>query len=614
MNWQELNDLVTNYYGLKFVSATESSQYNKVIIHPTSGRPFVIASGDDPANIDIYCGNLRVVVEHLPHFSAPKFTRNRKWVGVSLKSINKTVLKKTLNYSLKHFPVKPNQPSQEHTVYLPPDDEVNMQYHAQQIQPSTGQSPTGLKHTQEQKIPYVPDPIQKMLQSYDYSVPPFEVVAYNFYHQGQMLADYTDQFDSVYELKQYFPVYQDLTINQLRTYFTWRTQLRQGHFTVISTSYAYLYIYELLNNIGVASPEEGYTKLMTFYDECVPSYHRGMRDLLHRWLCDYVLYYGLDQQKAKTIFAKTLSTDDDYYILLHPADFSPEQLLSVFKAHSTYLKSCLLLKKSSKQFAELLKIVWLQILALRQDHQFDYFSEAIAGQTSTSHTYFTSAVFYFRKAPQHKEYRIDSSHIYHLGPQTCSSIIYYPAKHQEKELNTLLHEVDRLVRKSFHLGHPLKPRQLSPLLQRAIMDGINQYQQILEDKRRPQVSINLANLDQIRNDALKTRESLLTEDEKEPLPEPSPKQPVIQDQKDESTNSQQSLLNDDEAMLVVALLKRRPWQQYLHDHHLMTSVLVDQINEKLFDEIGDTVIEFNADNQPVIVEDYRQDLEQLFLS
>lgn len=608
-----MNDLVANYYGLKFVSAAELSPNIKVLIHPTSKRPFVIASQADPANIDVYCGNLRVIVQHLPHFSAPKFTKNQRWVGVSLKAINELMLQKVLNYSLKHFPPNPNLPSQEQSIYLPPDDRVNPQYRAQQIQLPVGAA----RRTQEKKSSHVPDvpaPIQKMIQSYDYSVPSSQIVAYNFYKQGQMMADYDDQYNAVYELKRYFPVYHDLTIHQLRTYFTWRTQLRRGNFTVSSTSYAYLYIYELLNNIGVASPTEGYTKLMAFRDQCAPSYHSRMRDLLDQWLCDYVLYYGLDQQKAQIVFAKRLAIDRDYHILLHPADFSPEQLLEVFKAHSTYLKSCLLLKKSPKQFAELLKIVWQQILALKQTNQFDYFAETIASRVPTSHTYFTSAVFYFRKVPRLKVYQVDAEHIYHLGPQTCSSLRYYPVKRQEKELNTLLHEVDRLVRQAFHLSHPLKPRQLSSLLQRAIMDGIRSYQRIQAEKRRPKVNINLANLDQIRKDASQTRESLLTEDEKEPVSAPSPKEPVPQDQVDEPVDSDQSLLNADETTLVVALLKGQPWQQYLHDHHLMTSVLVDQINEKLFDEIGDTVIEFNADNQPVIVEDYRQDLEQLFLS
>ncbi|KRM40623.1 hypothetical protein FEZ41_12270 [Lentilactobacillus parafarraginis] len=608
MNWQELTDLVSNHYGLKFVLSGEASQHIEVLIHPVLRRPFVIASRDEPVHLDIYCGGLRPLIQDLPAFSAPKFTTNQQWVGTSLKSIDQITLQKVLNYSLKHFSADQQHAPQEQMIYLPPDNESDTPYHAQQIQ-----LPIGSKaHSETQKKPHVPSQIEKMVHAYDYTIPSSEIVAYNFYHQGEMMADYEDHYDATYELKRYFPVYHELTVHQLRTYFTWRTQLRQGHFPVTSTSYAYLYIYELLNNIGVASPDEGYEKLIQFRDKCAPSYHSRMRDLLDLWLCDYVLYYELDQQKARTIFAKRLTADQDYQILLHPSDDSPEQLLTVFKNHSTYLKSCLLLKKSPKQFAELLKVVWQQILDLRQTSQFDYFNQAIATRVSTSHTYFRSAVFYFQKPPRLKTYQVDGDHIYHLGARTCSSNIYYPVKHQDKKLNTLLHEIDRLARESFHLGHPLKPRQLNSTVQQAILTGIKTYQRIQDEKRRPRVTLNLDSLDQIRTDASLTRESLLTEEEKE-APTAPKEEPVPQPSPEPAPASSQSLLNADETMLVVALLKNQSWQQYLKDHHLMVSILVDQINEKLFDEIGDTVIEFNADNQPVIVEDYRQDLEQLFL-
>lgn len=45
----------------------------------------------------------------------------------------------------------------------------------------------------------------------------------------------------------------------------------------------------------------------------------------------------------------------------------------------------------------------------------------------------------------------------------------------------------------------------------------------------------------------------------------------------------------------------------------MASILADSINEKLFDEIGDSVIEFNEQDQPEIVEDYQEDLDEIFL-
>ena len=44
----------------------------------------------------------------------------------------------------------------------------------------------------------------------------------------------------------------------------------------------------------------------------------------------------------------------------------------------------------------------------------------------------------------------------------------------------------------------------------------------------------------------------------------------------------------------------------------MTAVVVDNINERLFDEIGDNVIEFIND-VPTIIEDYQEDIEDMFL-
>ena len=43
----------------------------------------------------------------------------------------------------------------------------------------------------------------------------------------------------------------------------------------------------------------------------------------------------------------------------------------------------------------------------------------------------------------------------------------------------------------------------------------------------------------------------------------------------------------------------------------MASLMVDAVNEKLYDEIGDAAIEFDGDT-PQLVEDYRPDVEELF--
>lgn len=58
------------------------------------------------------------------------------------------------------------------------------------------------------------------------------------------------------------------------------------------------------------------------------------------------------------------------------------------------------------------------------------------------------------------------------------------------------------------------------------------------------------------------------------------------------------------------LVKGEDYQTLLKQNHLFLSVLVDGINDKLFDEIGDTVIDSNGDSAEII-EDYRPDLLEI---
>ena len=60
-----------------------------------------------------------------------------------------------------------------------------------------------------------------------------------------------------------------------------------------SLTFAFLYIYELINQIGVRAPMEGYQKLKQFRED----YRRldeSILPYLARWLTDYVIYYRLD--------------------------------------------------------------------------------------------------------------------------------------------------------------------------------------------------------------------------------------------------------------------------------------------------------------------------------
>lgn len=115
----------------------------------------------------------------------------------------------------------------------------------------------------------------------------------------------------------------------------------------------------------------------------------------------------------------------------------------------------------------------------------------------------------------------------------------------------------------------------------------------------------------IREDAAGTRDSLLTEEELRAEKEEKRQLEEI-NEKDKDEDFEDYGLSQAELHTIKMLLKGENPDQYLKGKHLMTAVVVDNINERLFDEIGDNVIEFLND-VPTIIEDYQEDIEDMFL-
>ena len=114
-----------------------------------------------------------------------------------------------------------------------------------------------------------------------------------FLKQGKFMEDFEDDCPYDGEFVRYFPTYESMSDRQLRGYFTWRTRLRHGTLEKTSLSFAYVYIYELLNGIGVADAQEGYRKLRDFREE-----YRALDPQIDRyldvWMRDYVICNDLD--------------------------------------------------------------------------------------------------------------------------------------------------------------------------------------------------------------------------------------------------------------------------------------------------------------------------------
>ena len=107
------------------------------------------------------------------------------------------------------------------------------------------------------------------------------------------MANYEDDYDFSGRVQYYYPTYQSLKDQELRGYFSWRTKLRKGDIRETSLSFAFLYVYELINQIGVADAMDGYRRLRDFR-EAYGQISGSLLPYLDQWMTDYVIYYDLD--------------------------------------------------------------------------------------------------------------------------------------------------------------------------------------------------------------------------------------------------------------------------------------------------------------------------------
>ncbi|MEJ6075805.1 TerB N-terminal domain-containing protein [Lactobacillus johnsonii] len=621
MNTDELLSYAIRHFGKNSISEVNDNPNLVAFSSPITKNWFALLNLD-PKNksLNINCGDFAITIKDLPGFSPSSLIKEDKWVEVSLGLSNQKI-KKALEYAFKIALMSKKRPNPEKLIYIPDtqNDEESV-YHEQKLNFKNWKRSSNIlrKETKstEEKInlnfedtQLVPKEIKKMIDSYQYSLPGSIRREQNFYLQGKLMASYEDHYEGKQSFLRYYPTYHDLTVGQARTYFTWRTKIRQNIYEKISDSYAYIYLYELLNGIGIKNPEAGLDKLITFNKNYAQKFSPEMGAYLERWICDYIIFYNINKTN-NTFFVKEQTNDKKYEQLLYPDQFSNHEVAeSLIKLSNYKIRNCPLYKKSIEKFEYLLVLIWHKILDLRNDG-FDFFTSYIAYKNQMTIQLFSAAVFNHQLEPQTTSYEIDQIRKYFYDEEKntwyCES--YWGLTGQKSIMGNFLHEVDREIRLCFNLGRNLKPRKIEKHYLKAIRDGIKEYQIEEQKLKQPKIEFNLSQLSTIREDAAGTRDSLLTEEE-------------LQAEQEEREQIEETVVNDEqedyglsseEMATIILLLKGKDLNKYLKEHHLMAAVIIDNINEKLFDEFGDNVIEFINDI-PTVIEDYQEDLEDMFL-
>ena len=503
-----------------------------------------------------------------------------------------------------------------------------------------------------------------------------------FYRQGLLMADFEDDCPYNGTFKSYFPTYNAMSDRQLRGYFTWRAQVRRGNIEETSTSFAFLYLYELICGIGVDDPLDGFDKIKAFWD-AYRAFEPGIDRFARVWLQDYAVFHGLDpkllhdsktvafdnalielRRAARDLVPASAPSDQapkrrktsEPTIPLPPNEAREERLMAAINALSTYsLNNSRLDRSHHRDLRHVACAVYVRMARYYDTHRKTGIVASLFGEeTAMPYTMFASAVFFAPERHEDCEYRLDPIHIYRCQNGFWECMRIHGSRQKSSKLGEMMRACDQRLRLALDPAHPLKEEKVPKYLAKIIDDEIVAWLSWDAAHQPVKIDIDLSQLGHIRSAAAQTREALLIDEEREDdaledaeaagpgKPEARPMTeaivepvaaPMEQDEDDEPTISIEqfgvvapllapaptpataapaditSALAPAAEDYLRALLEQNAAQaaSAVEQSGQSEDMLVDSINEALFDLVGDTVIEFSAAG-PQIIEDYEADV------
>ena len=572
--------------------------------------------------------------------------------------------------------------------------------------------PPGSKPVRDDEI--LPEKIRGMKRLYKYGDGTFRERSMNFYIQGKYMEDYEDDVPWHGDFRRYFPTYHDLRNDQLRGYFTWRTDIRRGIFKKVPDSVVYIYIYELLNVIGASSPEESLQKLKEFEEGYLGPERTGsegsgagaagpvsekegenaIRQNLHKWMLEFAVLHGVDPETAcRYADPEMIQRDHALEVLRDPRHFEDREVFDALCLFAgSKITSSPVIKKTEEGIPLFAK-AWRYACSHFNENGRELFNHCF-GDLKTKVWFPLENVMYGARRPAEPvSYILNPCRKYTFDGRFWKESSYLKILFDKKRLTGLLHETDRQLRLYLKAGGRLKEMSDEAWAAPYVQAVIEADRAAKIEAAKPKVHIRFSDLDQIRRDALATRDSLLTEEERQEkyvttvetalseysdLMNSGTNNPQFDNSEKAGTSPERSVisagtepalddvfagtgtepaldgvfagtspnhlpgekhsaddiknfseenrlagkmegkepcspalpLDENQRDLLLALLRGESVRERITKQHGMPEIVADELNEALFDEIGDSVVECDGD-EIILVEDYREDIMEL---
>lgn len=497
-----------------------------------------------------------------------------------------------------------------------------------------------------------------------------------FVAQARLAASYEDDSaPSPFGVRYRYSVsYRDLSNEELRGYFAWRTAWRAHREDRIPYTYGHILAAELVNGIGAEPGMPCLQELIRLRDRAAELDADGAASGLafdaRRWIRDYAVLHDLPAEFATSAderaFAQAVATlrTAERAVLCEAGarDLTPQDMPAHVPSDADVWKAMAALSsynverspflRNNPQSAAAVGAAVFRALARHcgKRRKTNLVDGLVGWESNVGWFPFPDLPCTLPKELPSPTYRIDACT--HVTTLTGRWFIRRGYEHagKSRDLGRILRAMDRQMREDWDDPRALKPRPLAKYLEKIIVQASAEQRQRELDAESRKIVIDLSKLGGIRAAAATTREALLVDEEIEDEPNaPAPAAPVpaapaptaqpshagekgvapsaatsplaggtisadapaAQGGPDDAAGGDMPCGLDGLELEVIARVSEgRGFSDLLGPGRPMASVLVDSINEKLFDELGDTAIEY-VDGEPLLVPDYVEDVRDI---
>lgn len=457
-----------------------------------------------------------------------------------------------------------------------------------------------------------------------------------FYLQGTFMDDYVDNYDINVPCNKNNPVYNNLTIYQLRSYFSWRTLIRNKLYKQTEKSYVFLYIYELLNKIGVKNEIDGLNKIIDLWQN-YRVFDNSFDKYLSNWVKDYYIInrINIDFNLIEEEFPikNNDNLEDISEILIGNYENKLEFLDSISNYH--ILKS----KIMEHKYSFLINLVIPEIFK-----NFDkYFSENNVSFVNITFGEFKkkywnvyeNAIYFNNKLESDFVFKFKNLETYYRKGNNYYKETFELSQYSKCIVGYILKNIEITLRECLKFSKNLK-LNISSLdelssnaelysivtdkkfnmiinntIKKYLIEHKTEINNIITKEKKEEIVIDANKFNEIRKSSSRIQEKLIVEEENYLEKEEQVEIEIINSSQDIFKNLVDNL-NNIELDFLKKIVNNEPRNNlidYSKQNNILFEIMIENINKVALETIGDNLIEDNSD-EIIIYAEYIDSLKE----